>query len=292
MEIVSYRAGHAEALAEVYNQSTADCVLCHPVEPPVLAETLGGETEFAHGERVFVSVDSGRPTGFSHVVIRNPKGLVGYAGAIRFLCCTPGDRTAGLALLRHTVSYFRDQSVAHIRAFHQNDQYAFYHRNHAYLSDRIGHIQALLSCEGFVAYCGEVHLDWDDFVTDAPFRTERLVDLTWAQEESAGSIPAYIGRATIGDTVVGECQVISCADRHLIEDDRLFVNRLRVEDAFQGKGYGRFILRESLREGRRLGYRHAAISTALRNHRAFAFYTNYGFRVSDWTYGWELSDQD
>ena len=32
------------------------------------------------------------------------------------------------------------------------------------------------------------------------------------------------------------------------------------------------------------GYRHGAISTAFDNDRAFLFYTNYGFRVVDWTY--------
>ena len=35
---------------------------------------------------------------------------------------------------------------------------------------------------------------------------------------------------------------------------------------------------------REAGYRHAAISTAWDNYRAFLFYTNYGFRVADWTY--------
>jgi len=33
-----------------------------------------------------------------------------------------------------------------------------------------------------------------------------------------------------------------------------------------------------------LGFRHAAISTALHNHRAFLFYSNFGYHVADWTY--------
>ena len=35
-----------------------------------------------------------------------------------------------------------------------------------------------------------------------------------------------------------------------------------------------------------IGYRHAAISTDLRNYRAALFYGNYGYRVVDYTYGW------
>ena len=289
MEIVNYTTDHAEALTDVYNCSTADCMHCQPIEPGILAETLGSETESVLAERVFVSIDSGRPTGFSHAVIRTLKDDSRCA-AIRFLSYAPGNRASGLALLRHTIGYFREENFVQILAFDQDDQYPFYHRNHAYLSDRVGHVQALLSCEGFTADQGEVHLDWDDYDPGEPFEIEQPVEMTWTQLESAGSISAFEGKATIGDTVVGVCHVTSCADRYKGEEDRLFVNWLGVEEAFQGKGYGRFILQEALREGKRLGYRHAAISTDLRNHRAYAFYTNYGFRVTDWTYGWVLDD--
>ena len=276
----------------LFEETTKGCVHCHPVDPTVFQETLDGETESAVGESVFVSIESGRPTGFSHTVIRNPKDVDGHLGAIRFLSYAPGDRASGLALLRATIDYLRDQNVEQVRAFHQNEQYSFYHRNHAYLSDRIGHVQALFSCEGFVRKGGEVHLDWDDYDPGEPFGTEQPITLSWEQEESAGPIPAYNGRASIGDTNIGECRVKSCADRDIHQGDRLFVNWLGVNEDFQGKGYGRFILQEALREGRKLGYRHAAISTAHNNHRAYAFYTNYGFRVTDWTYGWALQRAD
>jgi hypothetical protein len=39
-------------------------------------------------------------------------------------------------------------------------------------------------------------------------------------------------------------------------------------------------------ELRRAGYRHAAISTALDNYRAALFYSNLGYQVVDWTYGY------
>ena len=40
-------------------------------------------------------------------------------------------------------------------------------------------------------------------------------------------------------------------------------------------------------EMRGVGYRHSAISTAADNHRAFLFYSNVGYHVSDWTFGLE-----
>ena len=58
---------------------------------------------------------------------------------------------------------------------------------------------------------------------------------------------------------------------------------VRGADAIQG--LGRYLLQRALREMHGAGYRHAAISTHWRNYRAFLFYSNYGYRVVDWTYG-------
>ena len=289
LQIVDYQPAHGEVLCEIYEATTSDCAHCHPVDRDLFARTLGGEMDSVLGERVFVAIRDGSPLGFSHAVIRNPKNLEGNCGAIRFLSYNRGDRGTGIELLRTTLDYFREEKVVAIRAFDHNDQYPFYHRNHAYLSDRIGHVQALLTCEGFRRGGGEVHLDWDDFELEDPFEIEQEVDLTWKTEESAGPIPSFNGRCTSGETLIGETRVISAANCHPSQGDRLFVNWLGVEEAFQRKGYGRYILQEAMREGKRMGYRHAGISTAFNNYRAYAFYTNCGFRVTDWTYGWELA---
>jgi hypothetical protein len=47
-----------------------------------------------------------------------------------------------------------------------------------------------------------------------------------------------------------------------------------------------------LQEGRRKGYRHAAISTMMDNWRAYNLYSNWGFRAADWTYTFEKDLQD
>lgn len=52
----------------------------------------------------------------------------------------------------------------------------------------------------------------------------------------------------------------------------------------QGKGLGRKLLAASLIVMHGLGYRHASISTALRNARGQLFYSNFGYRTAEWNY--------
>ena len=85
-----------------------------------------------------------------------------------------------------------------------------------------------------------------------------------------------IGVCVIGS--VGEC---TGADE---AQDWALVEWLGIEKPWQGQGWGRFLLSHALREAKDSGYRHSVISTDWRNDRAFVFYSNYGYRLSDWTF--------
>ena len=61
---------------------------------------------------------------------------------------------------------------------------------------------------------------------------------------------------------------------------------LGVDRHYQRRGLGRYLLLRALHELGRKGYRHATISTAADNYRALLFYSNVGFHMADWTYGW------
>ena len=76
--------------------------------------------------------------------------------------------------------------------------------------------------------------------------------------------------------------------RHKAEvlEDRGFVKWPSIGKPWQKKKIGKYLLQQTLNDAHALGYRRAGISTAWDNHRAFAFYSNVGFSVSDWTYGW------
>ena len=72
---------------------------------------------------------------------------------------------------------------------------------------------------------------------------------------------------------------------HPDAQDWLHTVWLGIEEDFQGQGLGRYLLQYALQEMKEVGYKHAAISTAWDNHRAFLFYSNCGYRTVDWTYG-------
>lgn len=69
--------------------------------------------------------------------------------------------------------------------------------------------------------------------------------------------------------------------------DWTYTEWLGIEDDFQGKGFGKFLLQYSLQEMQKAGYRHASISTSLDNYRAILFYSNVGYKVVDWTYEYQ-----
>ena len=86
---------------------------------------------------------------------------------------------------------------------------------------------------------------------------------------------------------MGVCRCVSCGEFSDAEEaqDWMFTEWLGVEESLRGKGMGRYLLQRTLQEMRAVGYRHAAISTRWQNYRACLLYSNYGYRVADWTYG-------
>ena len=93
-------------------------------------------------------------------------------------------------------------------------------------------------------------------------------------------------KAMRGEQLLGEC-VVDCGGNFSANpaaQDYGFVNWLGVGEPYQGSGLGRWLLLNTRNQLLQAGYRHTAISTAVDNYRAFLFYSNYGYRVVDWTY--------
>lgn len=171
-------------------------------------------------------------------------------------------------------------------AFHQDHRYPAYHLDNANLSEHLDHIQALLEFNGYRRTSGEVFLDWPDLGDILVPATEGDVEISVVWQNREGVRPEATVVAMQGESKVGECDGISCAHYTSAEEaqDWLFIISLWVEDDFQGKGLGAQLLLRTIEEMRGVGYRHGSISTDLSNHRAFLFYSNYGFRMVDWTY--------
>ena len=206
-------------------------------------------------------------------------------GVIRFLGYERGARSAGQAVLERAEAYLKTYDVAHIFAFSQDCRYRFYHFENACLSDGLDHVQALLGFNGYRRCSGEVFLDWTNYsVTPTPSRLP--VTFSIDLKQGRGQFPNCVVYARLDGEEIGECESVSGGEfsSHPDAQDWLHTVGLDIEDAFQGKGLGRYLLQYALQEMYKIGYRHAAISTHWENYRAFLFYSNCGYRVGDWTY--------
>ena len=140
---------------------------------------------------------------------------------------------------------------------------------------------------GYERRQGEIFFDWDDFDVD-PGKPPVEVEMRRTVGDETECRPGLKVGAFLGEEEIAACHITSCGQwsSEPKEQARLFVGWLGVEDVYQGRGLGRYALLFTMKAAQEIGYRHAAISTSVRNHRAFVFYSNIGFHVTDMTYGW------
>ena len=295
MEIVQYTPDLQTPVTQFYNHLTAAVPHCYVVkEKKEFADAIRGVTtgqadKKAGGldsETAFVAMQNGGVQAFIHVGI----GQIGEnreeeIGVIRFMGYDRGARRVGQAVLEKAEDYLKAFNVSKIYAFSQDCRYRFYHFEHAYLSDALDQVQALLGYNGYRRSEGEVFLDWENYtVTPVPSSLPVTLSIDW--KDGRGQLPNCTVRAFQDDEEVGECWSVSGGEfsSHPDAQNWLHTTWLGIADEFQGQGLGRYLLQYELQEMHKVGYRHAAISTAWDNHRAFLFYGNCGYRTVDWTY--------
>ena len=294
MEIIPYDEELAGEVARLYNHAVADLPHCYPVDAERVAAVVGREQETAaehtpRDEVAFLAKVGGEAVGFANAAVGEPEEWgAGLQGVIRFLYYLPGRRAAGLALLEAAERHIEQHRVPSIQAFPQDYRYPFYHLHAAYLSDRLGHVEGLLGMSGYERVRGETIMDWPDFDPAVPPLPDASAEVEVSFPEGKGRLPGVEVSAELGETHVGECVCISCGE-HAPDPEAqewVEVSGLGVTEDLQARGWGRYLLLRALREAREAGYRHAAISTWWTNYRALLFYSNYGFRAVDRTYGW------
>lgn len=299
MEIVQYTPDLQTRVTQFYNRVTANVPHCYPVKEEEFAVALRGVTtgksDIHEGgidsEIAFVATMKGAVQAFIHVGIgqvRNNEGKEEDVGVIRFFGYERGARHVGQAVLAEAEVYLKTHNISRISAFSQDCRYRFYHFGHAYLSDALDQVQALLGFNGYQRCEGEVFLDWENYtVTPTPPNLPVELSVEWenrCRERSHCTVKAYRG-----DEQVGICESVCGGEfsSHPDAQDWLHTVWLGIEGDLQGQGLGRYLLQSALQEMHKVGYRHAAISTNWENYRAFLFYSNCGYRVVDWTYEYE-----
>ncbi|MCH8292848.1 GNAT family N-acetyltransferase [Candidatus Poribacteria bacterium] len=302
MEILRYEKIMLSDLTAAYNNITRGVPHCYPVNDEEFASAMvaltkeGYSYERLHSEAAFVAREGSTILGFVHVAIELSEKLDAVdVGVIRFLWYERGHRVAGQALLDAAEEYFRQRNLNRVMAFPQSYRYQFYHFANAFLSDHLDGVQALLAFNGYERRGGEVFLDWPNYNKIVVTPSEVSADISVEWNEGRGTRDGSIVRAHKDGEEIGACISLSGGEYSQVAEvqDWLFVISLWITEPFQGKRLGIHLLQRSLQEMRDAGYRHASISTSLTNYRAFLFYSNCGFHVVDWTYGFsrELKDE-
>lgn len=288
MQLIPYDLSLAEPLTQAYNAAVATVPHCYPVSPAIFHSTLTQPQDRLKSQHIQVATDGDTIRGFIHYGHQPASTDYPPRGIIRFLWYEPGHRKIGKALLDTAEASFRQAGLSRINVLPQNYRYPFYGFNHCYLSDRLGHIAALLGFNGYKKTDGEVFLDAINYQPVEPHPIDLVFDLALEWQDGPGKHPELTVQARQGDQDIGQCKSISCAHFAAIPqlEDWHFCDWLGVKDEFQGHGLGRHLLERTCFEMHKIGYRHAGISTAWENYRAFQLYSNYGYSVVDWTYQW------
>ena len=293
MEILDYKAEMLGEVAGLFNHGVANVPNCWPVDDAdfagAIAAVCGGECDggpSVDDQALTVAALNGRVVGFAHTGIDRGDSDEAPRGAICFLYYERGCRGAGQALLDAAEARFAARSLSEVCAFNQGYRYRFYCFPHAYLSDRLDHVSALLQLNGYRLAGGEVFLNGLDYEAGELPQVDLDFDLTITRPRRRGRRPGCHLKAHRDGETLGECEITCGGDysRHPDAQDYGFVDWLGVERPYQHRGLGKLLLFRGRNEMLAAGYRHTAISTALHNNRAFLFYSNHGYRLVDWTY--------
>ena len=296
MEILQYTPDMQAPVTQFYNRLISNVSHCYPVTEEEFAIVLRGvttgkadENDVGFGldsETAFVAIREGAVQAFIHVGLTQIREE--NVGVIRFLGYERGARRVGQAVLEKAETYLKAFNVTRIFAFRSQGRYRFYHFEYAFLSDALDHVQGLLGFNGYHRSNGWVFLDWENYdVTPIPPPIPVTLSVEWKDER--GQRPDSVVKAYRGDEEIGLCTSVSGGEysSHPDAQDWFHTVYLEIEDEFRGQGLGRSLLQYALQEMKKIGYRHATISTGWDDYRALLFYSNCGYRVADWTYAYE-----
>ena len=296
MEIFQYTPDILTPVTQFYNRLIADVPHCYPVKAEEFAiemHDVTGEINNSDNKleaaTAFVAIQNGAVKAFIHIGLdRDRPKPEENVGAIRFLGYERGARQAGQTVLEKAEAYLKAFNVTRISAFQSYFKYSFYHLEYANLSNALGQVQALLGFNGYHPSPHWIFLDWKNYVvTPMPAPVPVKLSVNWVQ--GRGQRPDCIVKVYQENEEIGDCCSVSGGEfsNHADAQEWLFTAWLGVEKPFREQGLGKFLLQTALQEMHKIGYRHAAISTRWDDYRALLFYSNFGYRVADWTYDYK-----
>jgi len=294
MNIVEWDMANARQLADIYNEQIVDIPHCYAVSPEEFEFGLQCRRDDRHcnnlhSEKIIVGEKNSRIIGFAHLSMGEcgADGERETGGYIHFLTYQAGNRPTGQAILAECEKYLRESGADQIWAFQKFCCYPFYHLGFGNVSDRSAHVYALFLMNGYRVNDGEIFMEAPEYNTTEPALPKDGAEIVVEHIPGRAALPGMIVRASRDDEEIGVCESGSAGEycRSSEAQNRFLVEHLDVEEKWQGKGWGRYLLQKTRWEMRELGYRDAVISTDMTNHQALLFYANYGYRVTDTVYG-------
>ncbi len=314
MKIKTLEIEHASRLTDFYNEQFAGLPYCYPVTPDEFETGVlwHEERDEPYGDLsdesfLVAEDDDGAIAGFAHVAVCR-KGeeedriglhpiedlLKDRIGLIRFFHYRAGARPAGQALLEAAEAYLRGFGISQIRAFSYFG-YRFYRFCHAFQSDRMGHVGALLSMNDYRITRGIILLELPDFNVPDPVLPDPEVTTRFDVKPGRGRLPNMEFQLFRGDQCIGQGFAQSVGDfcRSPEAQETFYIPWFfiegspvggRVSEGEQGKGFGRYMMEVLLWEMRQLGYRHATTQANTGSPRPILLYTNMGYEVVETNY--------
>jgi len=297
MKIKDWEIAKIGELAHVYNGQIATVPHCYPVTP-LEFETERSPAEWIqkalqnefHDEKIFVGEQNGEIHGFAHVSIGsiNVHGKMKSGGIIHFLSYSPGYRPIGQALLEECEHYLCGLGVNQIWAYQVSSGYNFYHLGWGHLSDQMSHVYALFLINGYETDDSAIFTEQRDYSISEPALSDAQVGIVVEQHLGRGIRPGVRIEAFRSEKLIALIESKSIGDfsrRPEAQESFLIEDFGVVDETEKGKGLGRYLLLKMLWEMRKLGYKHTVISCSWDNPRAVLLYTNYGYQLTDTTYG-------
>lgn len=249
--------------------------------------------------KLIVAMDQGEIQGFAHVAVWSKAQdsqlggvytiealLHNQIGMILFFHYRRGFRAAGQAILDDAERFFRDHGLSQIRVFSYYG-YRFHRFSHAFCSDRMPHVMALLGRNRYRIILGWIYTVMSDFQAVKPSVVPSGLTVQAERQPGHGDLPniqitLFRQEAQIGQTCAWSaghtCQAQNAQDIFKI----MWFSVSNPED--RGKGYGRYLMQALLWEAQQAGYRHASTGATPGNYRANLLYFNSGFQTVDTNY--------
>ena len=294
LSVTECEPSDARHLVPIYNAQFAKDAppSCLPIQDD---EFVAGLTQFTGHDRpvshlgvaslrlIQVARD-GRILGFAHVAIETKtwEDPVTRQGLIRVFAYDGRDRAVGQTLLAAAETYFVERGVRDVCASPWFAPVRFIHTGREGVSTFHPHVLALFGLNRYSVRLAE-HIMAAPDITAAPKPSAPDAGLTVAVEHTPGrgTLPGFFVRMARGDDEIGACECrahghyLRAADAQA----RLLVEALDITEDERGRGFGRYLLRRALWEGRQIGHRHADLRVRTDNLSAMMLYASEGFRI-------------